>query len=75
MKYSPSAQVIFHCISRLESQYRHYQLKLQHFPSWGSILKELILRIASTVGPYRKILPSRLSNIGDLNCNIKMFSN
>ena len=30
----PRAQAIFHCISWLKSQYRHYQLQLQHWPSW-----------------------------------------
>ena len=45
-----------------------------NWPSWRSILEELILRIAPTAGQYGKILPSRLSNTGDLNFNIIMFS-
>ena len=40
-----------------------------------SILEELILRIASTAGQYGKILPSRLSNAGELNFNIITFIN
>ena len=32
-----------------------------------SILEEFILRIASTAGKYRKILPSRLSKTGEYN--------
>ena len=35
-----------------------------------SILEELILCIALTAGQYGKILPSRLSNTGQLNFNI-----
>ena len=40
-----------------------------------SILEELILCIAPTAVQYGKILPSRLSNTGELNFNIIMFSN
>ena len=40
-----------------------------------SILEELILRIAPTTGQYGEIFPSRLSNTGELNFNIVMFSN
>ena len=60
---------------RLESQYRHSQLQLLHCPSWGSILEELILLSALTAGQYGKIVPSRLSNTGDLNFIIILFSN
>ena len=42
---------------------------------WRSILEELILRIAQTAWQYDKIIPSRLSNIEELNFNIIMFSN
>ena len=65
----------FHCISWLESQYRHSQLQLEHWPSWRSILEELIFRIAPTVGHYGKILSCRLSNNGELNFKTIMFSN
>ena len=44
-------------------------------PPGRSILVELILRIASAAGQYGKILPSRLSNTGELNFNIIMLSN
>ena len=64
------AQAIFDCISRIESQYRHSHLILQHCPSRRSILEELILCIAPTAGQYWKILPSRWSNTGGLNFNI-----
>ena len=37
-------------------------------------MEELILRIASTAGQYGKILPSRLTNTGEVNFNIIMFS-
>ena len=40
-----------------------------------SILEELILRIALTAGQFGKILASKLSNTGELNFNIIMFSN
>ena len=40
-----------------------------------SILEELIPRIAPTTGQYGQILPSRLSNTGELKLNIIMFSN
>ena len=40
-----------------------------------SILEELIICVALTAGQYRKILHSRLSNTGELNINIIMFSN
>ena len=40
-----------------------------------SILKELILCIAPTAGQYSKILPSRLSNAGELKFNIIRLSN
>ena len=40
-----------------------------------SILEELIVRSALTAGQYGKILPSRLSNTGEVNFNIIMFSN
>ena len=43
--------------------------------SGRSILEELILRIALTAGRYGKIMPSRLSNTGELHFNIIMFSN
>ena len=75
MKYSlslkdfPGAQCLFHCVSRLKSQYRHFQLQLQHFPSWRSILEKLVLRIAPTAGQYGEILPIRA-----LNFNIILFS-
>ena len=65
----PRAQPIFHCISWLESQYRHSQLQLQHCLSWRSILEELILRIAQTAGQYGEILPSRLNNTAEFNFN------
>ena len=39
-----------------------------------SILEELILHIAPTAGQYGKMLPSRLSNTGELNFNILMLS-
>ena len=42
---------------------------------WGSILEELILCIALTAGQYGKILPSILSNTGELNFSNIMFSN
>ena len=71
----PETRAIFHCISRLKSQYRHSQLQLQHCPSWRSILEELILRIAPTARQYGKILPNSLSNTGEVNLNIIMFSN
>jgi hypothetical protein len=38
-------------------------------------LEELIFRIAPTAGQYGELLPSRLSNAGELNFNIIMFSN
>ena len=38
-------------------------------------MDELILRIAWTAGQNGKILPSRLSNTGEFNFNIIMFSN
>ena len=47
------------------------QIAIQTF----SILVELILRIAPTAGQYGKIMPRRLSNTGELNWNIRMFSN
>ena len=40
-----------------------------------SILEELIICIASTAGQYGKILPSSLSNTGEVNFNIIGFSN
>ena len=40
-----------------------------------SILEESILHIAPTAGQYGKISPNRLSNVGELNFNIIMFSN
>ena len=43
--------------------------------SGRSIWEELLLRIAPTAGQYGEILPSRLSNAGELNFNIIMFSN
>ena len=43
--------------------------------SGRSILEELIIRIAPTAGQYGKIIPSILSNTGELNFNIIMFSN
>ena len=51
----------------------NYKSSIDHH--WRSILEELILRIAPTAGQYWKILPSRLSNTGELNFNIIMFSN
>ena len=60
LKDFPRSQAIFHRISRLKSRYRHSQLKLQLWPTWRSILEELILRIAPTAGQYGKILPSKL---------------
>ena len=69
MKYSLSLREI------PRAQYRHYQLQLQHCPSWRLILEELILCIAPTAEQYGKILLSRLSNTGELNFNIIMFSN
>ena len=81
MKYSLSprdflrAQAIFHCISQLESQYRHSRLQLQYCPSWRSILEQLILRIAPSAGQYGKIWPSRLSILSQIvffnNCFAK----
>ena len=63
----------FFGISWLESQYRHSQSQLQHWPSWRSILEKLILRITPTTGQYGKILPNRLSNTGEVNVNIIVF--
>ena len=40
-----------------------------------SILEELIIFIAVTAGQYGKILTRSLSNTGELNFNIVMFSN
>ena len=74
MKYSLRAQAIFHCISRLQSQYRHSRLQLQHWTSWRSTLDGLILHIAPTARQYRKLLTSWLSNTDELNFNIIMFS-
>ena len=84
MKYSLSpkeiprdflrAQAIFYCISRLESQYRSFQLQIQHWFPGRSILEELILQIAPTAGQYWKILPSGLSMTGEFNLNIIMFN-
>jgi hypothetical protein len=41
VKYSLRAQVIFHRISQLESQYRHSQLQLQYCPSWESNVRRV----------------------------------
>ena len=38
-------------------------------------MEELILHIAPTAGQYGKILPSTLSNTGELDFNIILFSN
>ena len=64
----PRAQAIFHCISRLESSYRHSQLKRnippvlsflvgQYWKSWFSVL-------VWQLGLYFPVLPSRWSNTG-----------
>ena len=60
-------QAIFHSISRLVPRYRHSQLQFQYCPS--SIVLPIKLDL------YEKILPSWLSNTGELNFNIIMFSN
>ena len=83
MKYSlsprdfPRALAIFHCISHPNLSHNtdilNYNSSIDL--SKNSILGELILRIVSTAGQYGKILPSRLSNTGELNFNIIMFSN
>ena len=52
-----------------------FSIKTAAFPSWLSVLEKLIICIALTAGQYGKILPSRLSNTGELNFNIIMFSN
>ena len=41
----PRAQAIFHCISQLESKYRHSQLQLLHWPSWE-------INIGRVASPY-----------------------
>ena len=56
----PRAQAIFHCNSRLKSQYSHSQLQLHHWPSLEINIGKLIIRFAPTAGQYGKILPSRL---------------
>ena len=61
----PRAQAIFHCISQLESQYRHSQLQLQHYLSVVINIGKFILQTAPKPGQYRKILPSRLGKTGE----------
>ena len=74
-KDCPRAQAIFHCISWLESQYRHSQLQIHHWSSWEINAGRVHSPYFFYSGQYGKIFPRWLSNTRELNFNSIMFSN